>query len=111
MYKDGRHETSLLEEEYFYKKDRELIDRMHEVEHNKQELLARTAHYHKCACCGHGMKQKAHEDITFLQCGNCENVHFTLANFEALAHGKQLKNLISELQLRKQVDEDLKASA
>ncbi len=111
MFKDGRHEASRLEDEYFYKKDRELIDKMHEEEARKQELLARTSHYHKCACCGHGMQDKVHDEVQFLQCENCDNVQFSLQNLESLTQGRKLKNLVTDLLIRKQEEEDLKASA
>jgi hypothetical protein len=112
MYTDRLNEHSLLEEEYFYKKDRELIEKMHESERKKQELLARTAHYHKCGCCGHDMKETVHDDLQFLQCQHCENVQVSMEMLEVMSHGKKLKNLISELQVRKQAEEEeQKASA
>lgn len=111
MYTDRLNDHSLNEEEYFYKKDRALIEKMHDSERKKQELLARTAHYHKCGCCGHDLKEIAHEDLQFLQCQHCDNVQLSMVMLEVMAHGRKLKNLITELQIRKQVEEDLKASS
>lgn len=101
MYTDRRlNEHTRLEEEYFYKKDRELIEKMHEDERKKQELLARTAHYHKCACCGHDMKETVHDDLQFLQCTTCENVHMSMETLQLLTQGKRFKTLVNELQIR-----------
>lgn len=115
MYTDRLNEHSRLEEEYFYKKDRELIEKMHEDERKKQELLARTAHYHKCSCCGHDMKETVHENLQVLQCQNCENVHLSMETLELLTQGRRLKNLVTELQIRREealkVKEELDASA
>lgn len=115
MYTDRLNEHTRHEEEYFYKKDRELIDKMHEVERKKQELLARTAHYHKCGCCGHDMKETVHLEMQLLQCQNCENVSLSMETLELLTQGKRLKNLINELQIRREEtlrrEEELKASA
>jgi hypothetical protein len=102
MYTDRLNEHSRLEEEYFYKKDRELIDKMHEEERKKQELLARTAHYHKCSSCGHGMKESVHDDLQILQCQNCENVSLSMETLELLTQGRRFKNLVTELQIRRE---------
>jgi len=110
MYTDRLNDHSLNEEEYFYKKDRELIEKMHETERKKQELLARTAHYHKCGCCGHDMKENTLEEIEFLQCQHCENVQVSFEMLELMSHGRKLKNLITELQIRKQVEDERKVS-
>lgn len=115
MYTDRLNEHTRLEEEYFYKKDRELIEKMHEDERKKQELLARTAHYHKCGCCGHDMKETVHDTLQLLQCQNCENVSMSMETLELLTQGRRLKNLVSELQLRHEealkAKEDLEESA
>ncbi|MBC7661605.1 MAG: hypothetical protein H7249_18055 [Chitinophagaceae bacterium] len=111
MYTDRLNGHSLAEEEYFHKKDRELIEKMHESEAKKQDLLARTAHYHKCGCCGHDMKETVHEDLQFLQCQQCENVHVSIEMLEILSQGKKLKTFLNELQIKKEADDELKASA
>ncbi len=115
MYTDRLNEHTRSEEEYFYKKARELIDKMHEDERKKQELLARTAHYHKCACCGHNMKETVHDELQLLQCENCENVHVSMETLELLTQGKRFKNLVTELQIRREEaqkeKEELAASA
>lgn len=102
MYTDRLNEHSRLEEEYFYKKDRELIEKMHEDERKKQELLSRTAHYHKCGCCGHDMKETVHDALQVLQCQNCENVSLSMETLELLTQGKRFKNLVTELQIRRE---------
>lgn len=111
MYSDRLSEHSRLEEEYFYKKDRELIEKMQETERKKQELLSRTAHYHKCGCCGHDMKETVHDGLEFLQCQHCENIQVSMEMLELMSQGRRLRALITELQIRKQVEEEAKASA
>ena len=97
MYTDGLKEPSRLEDEYFYKKDRELIDKMKEEERKKNDILERTQHYHKCSKCGHGMEERFREEISFLLCKNCECVHIAMSSLESLGQPKQLKLLVSEL--------------
>ena len=111
MFKDGLGEKRLLEEEYFYKKDRELIEKMKESEKQRVELLNRTSHYHKCGCCGHDMNELVHEDVSLLQCQNCDHVHVSLETLESLTQGRKLKNLITEISLRKEAEERLLESA
>ncbi len=97
MYTDGRNDPSRLEDEYFYKKDRELIDKMKEEERQKKDVLERTQHYHKCSKCGHGMEERVREELSFLLCNHCECVHISLSSLESLSQPKQLKLLVSEL--------------
>ncbi len=97
MYRDGLSDPSRLEDEYFYKKDRELIEKMKATEKQKQEILERTQHYHKCSKCGHGMDEKVRDDISFLFCKHCECVHLSLNTLEGLGQHGQLKLLVSEL--------------
>ncbi|WP_141735507.1 hypothetical protein [Oligoflexus tunisiensis] len=98
MYKEGPGEPSRLEDEYFYKKDRELIDKMKAAEQQKKEILERTQHYHKCSKCGHGMEERVRGEISLLCCHHCESVHLSLRTLESLAHHGRLKAVINDLQ-------------
>jgi ssDNA-binding Zn-finger/Zn-ribbon topoisomerase 1 len=111
MYKEGLREKSLIEDEYFYKKDRELIEKMHENEKKKADLLERTTHYHKCADCGDAMHAKAFEGLDFLQCQNCESIHLTIKSAQLASQGKRLRVLLNELEIQKQNGDNLKESA
>ena len=102
MYTDALGEHSRLEEEYFLKKDRELIDKMKKTEVQKAQLLERTAHYHKCGCCGHDMQVKTFENLEFMQCQSCESLQFTPKAAEALSRGRSLRNLLTDLEIEKQ---------
>ncbi len=99
MYKEGPadHNPSRIEEEYFYKKDRELIEKMKATEKAKKDILERTAHYHKCSKCGHGMEERVREEISLLCCRHCESVHISLTTLENLGHHGRLKVLLNEL--------------
>src|SRR6478735_11732387 len=97
MYKEGPGDPSRLEDEYFYKKDRELIDKMKETERQKQDILERTAHYHKCGKCGHAMEERVREEISLLCCQHCESVHLSIKTLENLSHHGLLKLLVSDL--------------
>lgn len=97
MYKEGSGEPSRLEDEYFYKKDRELIEKMKSAEKAKKDILERTSHYHKCSKCGHGMEERVREDISLLCCLHCESVHITLSTLENLGHHGRLKVVLNDL--------------
>ncbi len=100
MYKDGLHEHSRLEEEYFYKKEREIIEKNKRSEQEKQQLLARTQHYHKCAKCGHDMEEVVKESLSMLVCHTCESVHLSLSDVEALQHQGKFKVLMMDVRDR-----------
>jgi ribosomal protein L37AE/L43A len=95
----GLHEHSRLEEEYFYKKERELIEKLKETERRKKELFERTAHYHKCAKCGHEMEERVREDLSLLVCRHCESVHLPLATLDVLSNPHKMKMLLSDLKV------------
>jgi NADH pyrophosphatase NudC (nudix superfamily) len=99
MYKEGpaEHKHSRLEEEYFYKKERELIDKMKATEQAKKDILERTQHYHKCGKCGHGMEERTQEEVSLLCCRHCESVHIPLKTLENLGHHGRLKVVLNQL--------------
>lgn len=97
MYKDGLHEHSRLEDEYFYKKDRELIEKNKKETQQKKELLERTAHYHKCAKCGHDMEELVRDQISLLMCTGCECVHLSRETLESLGQHGRLRSLTNEM--------------
>jgi ribosomal protein L37AE/L43A len=98
MYKDGPGDhASRLEDEYFYKKDRELIEKMKETEKQKKDVLERTQHYHKCSKCGHGMEERIREEISLLCCHHCDSVHISLKTLESLSQHGKLKAVMNEL--------------
>ena len=96
MYKDGLHEHSRLEEEYFYKKERELIDKNKKEAAQKRELLERTSHYHKCAKCGHDMNEVLKDGVSLLACDSCESIHISLESLQALNQQGRLKSLAND---------------
>ncbi|MCX6127800.1 MAG: hypothetical protein NTX25_01895 [Proteobacteria bacterium] len=98
MYKDGLNQHSRIEDEYFYKKDRDLIEKLKESERQKHELLELTAHYHKCAKCGHDMQERQRDELSFLCCNYCSSIHLNMATLDALAHHGRLKAFLNELQ-------------
>ncbi|HYX37501.1 MAG TPA: hypothetical protein VE954_30730 [Oligoflexus sp.] len=97
MYKEGPGDPSRIEDEYFYKKDRELIEKMKAAEKQKKDILERTQHYHKCSKCGHGMEERVREEISLLCCQHCESVHISLKTLEDLTHHNRLKLIVNEL--------------
>jgi Zn finger protein HypA/HybF involved in hydrogenase expression len=97
MYKEGSGEPSRLEDEYFYKKDRELIEKMKSAEKAKKDILERTAHYHKCSKCGHDMEERVREDVSLLCCHHCESMHISLSTLENLGHHGRLNVVLNDL--------------
>ena len=88
---------SMLEREFFYKKDREFIEKIKKNEALKADYLERTTHHNKCAHCGSGMKAISQEDAEFLYCGSCESLHFSLSELDSLSVRHRLRNVISSL--------------
>jgi hypothetical protein len=67
------------EDVYFYKKDRELIERMKLEE---EALRLKIRHLIQCSQCGHNMDSLTHEHLALHHCRHCASIHIPM---EALA--------------------------
>ncbi|SMF20083.1 hypothetical protein [Pseudobacteriovorax antillogorgiicola] len=92
----AQHDT-MLEREYFYKKDRELIDKIKEKEALKLLDQERSSHQNKCSMCGHEMEQKSMEGASFLYCSECKSLHMAVQDLDNLSLRHKLRNVVSDL--------------
>lgn len=91
---------SMLEKEYFHKKDRELIERLKSEENVKRDLKERSSHQGKCTDCGHGMRELMIDEAQIMFCDNCHGVHLNLETLDKLNTKHRLKHAISELLIK-----------
>lgn len=100
MYKDTKLQhshSSRLEEEYFMKKERELINRIKKREQERMEQEEKSSHIDRCSFCGTQMEHCSAYDVDILYCHGCESVHMNLGDIEALMDSHHLRQLISDL--------------
>lgn len=100
MFKEMQdaQQGSMLEREFFHKKEREMIDKIKQNEAAKQDYLERTNHYKKCSHCGSNMHEMTRQDISFLHCDRCESLHIGLNELDHISlHKHQLREIVSEL--------------
>ncbi|MFW7377780.1 MAG: hypothetical protein ACOH5I_03085 [Oligoflexus sp.] len=91
---------SLLEEEYFYKREQELIAKLKAAEQERLETLEKASHVHRCSHCGDQMKEQSFESLNFLYCQACQSVHVTKQQLENLGQNhmfKKFSNYVSGL--------------
>ena len=84
------------EEEFFYKLNRELIDR----NRMEQDRRMRLAHVIKCPKCDQLMKEHQISNIKFNRCLQCQGVFFNASEFETLQASREHSrffNLIKKL--------------
>ena len=102
MVKEDRKESGYdPEEEYFYKANKELIERKRKqldaqrAEHKKNEL--KMVHWMCCPKCGHPMEEIEFLGIMVDQCTTCSGIYFDKGEFEILLESKEQKGFLSSL--------------
>lgn len=88
---------SRLEEEYFFKREQELIRKFREAEKTRLEQLEKSSHINRCSHCGTEMEHNSYDAISFLYCQSCQSVHLTSEDLEALTNKSRLKKFNSYL--------------
>ncbi len=89
------------EEEYFYKVNKDLIERKrkqldaHRAEQKKKEL--KTKHWMCCPKCGHEMKEMKLQGIMVDQCASCSGIYFDKGELEILLESKEQKGFLGNL--------------
>jgi hypothetical protein len=102
MVKEDLKEGGLdQEEEYFYKVNKELIERKRKqldaqrAEQRKKEL--KMVHWMCCPKCGHPMEEIEFLGIMVDQCKTCSGIYFDKGEFEILLESKEQKGFLSGL--------------
>lgn len=89
------------EEEYFYKKNRELIEKMRErydAERAKTEAEQKQrAHWMKCPKCGSDLKQTELLGIIVDQCSGCDGIYFDKGELGILLAAQEPRGFLKGL--------------
>jgi uncharacterized protein len=89
------------EEEYFYKVNKELIERKRKQldaqrgEQRKNEL--KMEHWMCCPKCGHSMEEIEFLGIMVDRCTTCSGLYFDKGEFEILLESQEQKGFLSSL--------------
>lgn len=101
MEQDVRKLGYSQEEEYFYKKNKELIENL-----RKEQDAARTAqeaqsrkssHWMKCPKCGADLQEVEHLGIKVDRCSGCAGVFFDKGELEILLQAQEPKGFLTGL--------------
>ena len=76
--------TSSNEEEYFARREAELLRQQREVAHKAAVEAERKSHYMKCPKCGYDLITADLHGITIDQCTSCHGIWFDAGEVDAL---------------------------
>jgi hypothetical protein len=89
------------EEEYFYKKNKELLDKMRaglDAKRAEQEAgSGHNQHWMKCPKCGKDLEEVALAGIKVDQCTNCLGIYFDKGELELLLGAQEPKGFLGGL--------------
>lgn len=89
------------EEEYFYKKNKELLDKMRkelDAKRAVQEAASGThTHWMKCPKCGKDLEEVPLAGIKVDQCANCLGIYFDKGELELLLGTQEPKGFLGGL--------------
>ncbi len=89
------------EEEYFYKKNKELLDKMRtglDAKRAEQEAgSGKNQHWMKCPKCGKDLEEVALAGIKVDQCTNCLGIYFDKGELELLLGVQEPKGFLGGL--------------
>ena len=73
------------EEEYFVKKERELLAQMKAKQESEAKEAAKKASYMKCPKCGDSLKERSFQKILIDQCTGCNGIWLDAGELEEVA--------------------------
>jgi hypothetical protein len=80
---DERKKTQ--EEEYFVKKEREVLAKMKAKQEAEAKEAAKKASYMKCPKCGESLKERSFQNILIDQCTGCNGIWLDAGELEEVA--------------------------
>jgi hypothetical protein len=89
------------EEEYFYKQNKELIEKKRKqldtqrAAQQRQEEVAQ--HWMKCPKCGHEMEEVDLQGIKVDRCSHCSGIYFDRGELELLLESREPKGFLGSL--------------
>lgn len=85
------------EEEYFYKQNKELIEKMRQKREETRLVESRPPHWMKCPKCIGNLKETALAGIRVDQCSACLGIYFDHGELEILMASKEPKGFLSAM--------------
>ena len=85
------------EEEYFYRLNKELIERKREAQLARPVMDIRPPHWMKCPKCVGEMSEIELAGIRVEQCGNCLGIYFDHGELEILIESKEPKGFLNAM--------------
>jgi hypothetical protein len=89
------------EEEYFYKLNKELIERrrqeLDKERHSRESSDQRSAHWLKCPKCGADMAEVDLKGIKIDRCGSCQGVYFDHGELDLLLQAKEPHGFLANM--------------
>ena len=73
------------EEEYFVKKERELLAKMKAKQEDEAKEAAKKASYMKCPKCGDSLKERSFQKILIDQCAGCNGIWLDAGELDEVA--------------------------
>ena len=98
MESDMKKQGYSQEEEYFFKKNQEMIEKMrkeresHRVE--EEALAQKNIHWMKCPKCGLELEEVEHLGIKVDRCNNCSGIFFDKGEIDILLQSQEPKGFL-----------------
>lgn len=101
MAEDFKQHGYDKEAEYFYKKNKELVERMRKKldadRTHQAEAAASNPHYLKCPKCGADLREIDLLGVKVDQCANCLGIYFDRGELELLIESQEPKGFLGGL--------------
>jgi len=89
------------EEEYFFKLNKELIEKrrkeLDKARTKQEEQVQKTVHWMKCPKCGHDMKEVDMVGIKVDKCDSCKGIYFDHGELDLLFETREPESFLGKL--------------
>lgn len=89
------------EEEYFYKLNKELLEKrrkaLDEQRAGRESQAESNPHWMRCPKCGGGMEERDLQGIKVDQCAQCQGIYFDRGELELLMESREAKGFLGGL--------------
>ena len=77
------------EDEYFVKKERELLAKMKAKQESEAKEAAKKTSFMKCPKCGEPLKERSFQKVTIDQCTGCDGIWLDAGELEQVAEKEE----------------------
>lgn len=77
------------EDEYFVKKERELLAKMKAKQETEEKEAAKKAYFMKCPKCGEPLKERSFQKVLIDQCAGCNGIWLDAGELEQVAEKEE----------------------